>query len=192
MLTGCGLGGHCGGMKTFVLILSLFALPVSACPVIVDVTGEKDAMLERLAAATDYSASRRAADAIWSYWQTAPDAQSQDWLDEGLSRIRQADYETAKSVLGSLVEYCPDYAEGYNQLAFAQYLAREFDASAKSLRQAMVLEPQHFGAIAGMGLVAHQRGNLGAAKIWIKRALKVHPFLNERVILDIPEDVDEL
>lgn len=179
-------------MKTLAVIAILFALPVNACPVKVDVNGEKDALLERLAAATDYSASRRAADAIWVYWQTAPDAQAQEWLNEGLSRIRQADYETAKSVLGSLVEYCPTYAEGYNQLAFAQYLAREFDASAKSLRQAMALEPQHFGAIAGMGLIAHQKGNLGAAKIWIKRALKVHPFLNERVILDIPDDGDAL
>ena len=179
-------------MKTIIVIAMLFALPAHACRVIVDVSGEKDAMLERLSAATDYSASRRAADAIWTYWQTAPDAQAQEWLDEGLSRIRQADYDKAKSILGSLVEYCPDYAEGYNQLAFAQYLAREYGASAKSLKKAMALEPQHFGAIAGMGLIAHQRGNLGAAKIWIKRALKVHPFLNERVILDIPEDLDTL
>jgi tetratricopeptide (TPR) repeat protein len=186
------LGGHADDMKNLVLIFSLFALPVSACPVIVDVTGEKDAMLERLAAATDYSTSRRAADAVWAYWQTAPDAQAQEWLDEGLALIRYADYEKAKLVLGSLVEYCPAYGEGYNQLAFAQYLAQEYDASAGSLRQAMALEPQHFGAIAGMGLIAHKRGNLGAAKIWIKRALKVHPFLNERVILDIPEKTDEL
>ena len=130
--------------------------------------------------------------AIWTYWHTAPDAQAQEWLDEGLARIRYADYEKAKSVLGALVEYCPEYAEGHNQLAFAQFLAEEYDASAETLRTAMALEPRHFGAIAGMGLIAQARGNLGAAKIWIKKAVDVHPFLNERFILDIPEGGDAL
>ena len=191
-MTDCTLRCHVGGMKTLTLILTLFALPVSACPVIVDVTGEKDVMLERLAEASDFSTSQRAVNAIWTYWHTAPDAQAQEWLDEGLARIRYADYEKAKSVLGALVEYCPEYAEGHNQLAFAQFLAEEYDASAETLRTAMALEPRHFGAIAGMGLIAQARGNLGAAKIWIKKAVDVHPFLNERFILDIPEDVDEL
>jgi tetratricopeptide (TPR) repeat protein len=179
-------------MKNLILIFSLFALPVNACPIVLDVTGEKDAMLDRLATASDYSASQRAVNAIWTYWQTAPDAQAQEWLDEGLARIRYADYEKAKSVLGALVNYCPEYAEGHNQLAFAQFLAQEYDASAETLKTAMALEPRHFGAIAGMGLIAHQRGNLGAAKIWIKRAVKVHPFLNERFILELGEDGDAL
>jgi tetratricopeptide (TPR) repeat protein len=179
-------------MKTFALIATLFALPAAACPVVIDATGEKDAMLERLAAATDYSTSQRAVAEIWGYWQTAPDAQAQEWLDEGLARIRQADLTGAKAALISLTDYCPEYAEGHNQLAFAQFLAEEYDTSAETLKRAMELEPKHFGAIAGMGLIAHQQGNIGAAKIWIKRAVKVHPFLNERFILDIPEKTDEL
>jgi tetratricopeptide (TPR) repeat protein len=179
-------------MKKLFLIISLFAVPANACPVVIDATGEKDAMLERLAAATDYSASQRAVNAVWSYWQTAPDAQAQEWLDEGLSRIRQADTENAQAILGELVDYCPEYAEGHNQLAFAQFLAEDYEASEISLKRTLELEPQHFGAFSGLGLIAHARGNLGAAKIWIKRGVKVHPFLNERFILDLPEKVDEL
>ncbi len=179
-------------MKTLVVILTFLALPVSACPVIMDISGEKDAMLERLATATDYSSAQRAVNAIWRYWHTAPDAQAQEWFDEGVERIRQADLTKANAVLTSLVEYCPDYAEGHNQLAFAQFLGNDFEASEQTLKRAMALEPRHFGAIAGMGLIAHQRGNLALAKIWIKKAVAVHPFLNERFILDIPEDVDAL
>lgn len=179
-------------MRTLITIAMLIALPANACPVVIDAMGKKDAMLERLATATDYSASQRAVNAVWSYWQTAPDAQAQEWLDEGLSRIRQMDLEKAQSVLQALVDYCPDYAEGHNQLAFAQFLAGDMEASEKSLERTLALEPRHFGAIAGMGLIAHQRGNLGLAKIWIKKAVTVHPFLNERFILDIPEDGDAL
>ena len=179
-------------MKALIVIATLFALPANACPIVVDVDGKNAAMLDRLSRTMDYSASQRAVNQIWRYWQTAPDAQAQEWLDEGLSRIRQMDLENAQSVLQALVEYCPDYAEGHNQLAFAQFLAGDYDASEASLKRTLELEPRHFGAIAGMGLIAHQRGNLGAAKIWIKKAVAVHPFLNERFILDIPSGGDAL
>lgn len=179
-------------MKTLALLALLIAVPAHACPVIVDTSGEKDAMLDRLAAAADYSSSQKALNDIWTYWQTAPDAQAQDWLDEGLARIRQADWVGAKAALKALTEYCPDYAEGHNQLAFAHFLAKEYDASADSLRRTMALEPRHFGAISGMGLIAHEQGKLATAKIWIKKAVAIHPFMNERFILDIPEDGDAL
>ena len=48
------------------------------------------------------------------------------------------------------------------------------------------------GALAGLGLIAQQRGELAVAKIWIRRAVAIHPFLNERFILHLPEKTDEL
>lgn len=166
--------------------------PVAACPIIVDTSGKKEALLTKLAAADDFSSAQKAVGEVWRYFQTAPDAQAQEWLDEGLSRIRQADLETAQKVLSDLVAYCPNYAEGYNKLAFAHFLAETYDTSALNLKKTLELEPKHFGALAGMGLIAQREGNLPLAKVWIRRALEVHPFLNERVILDMPDKGDEL
>lgn len=170
----------------------LFATPISACPIILDTIGERDSLIADLTASDNFSTAQQATSAIWMYWQTAPDEQAQEWLDEGLARIRQADYAKAEQILQDLVAYCPTYAEGYNQLAFAQFLVNNFEASEANLKQTLTLEPNHFGALSGLGLIARRRGKLSVAKIWIKRAVQVHPFLNERYILDIPEDTDEL
>lgn len=179
-------------LKYFPVIFLLLSTPTFACPVIIDTTGQKDKILADLASADSYSKSQTAVNAIWSYWHRAPDDQAQEWLNEGVERIRYGDLEKAQQVLTSLVEYCPQYAEGYNQLAFAQFMVSNFDASEKALQKAIDLEPSHFGAIAGRGLVEHARGNIALAKIWITKAVKVHPFLNERFILDIAEDGDAL
>ena len=179
-------------MKIITLLLCVLATPMFACPVIEDTLGERDALLSELSEATDFSTAQRATDAIWSFWHKAPDAQAQEWLDEGLARMRQSDLATAEQILQDLTDYCPNYAEGYNQLAFAQFLAENYDASETNLKRSLELEPQHFGALSGLGLIARRRGNLPVAKIWIKRAIRIHPFLNERYILDIPEKTDEL
>jgi hypothetical protein len=71
-------------------------------------------------------------------------------------------------------------------------LAGDYDASETNLKRTLELEPRHFGALSGLGLIAQQRGNLPVAKIWIKRAVKIHPFLNERLILDITDKSDEI
>lgn len=175
------------------LILFLFLTgPLAACPVAPDTSEMENAMLAELAAAETYSSAQKAVGAVWKHWQTAPDTHAQELLDEGLSRIRQSDLENAKAILTELAAYCPHYAEGYNQLAFAHFLANDLDASEKNLKKALELEPRHFGALSGLGLIAHSRGNLPVAKIWIAKAVKLHPYLNERVILGIPEKAEEL
>jgi len=171
--------------------LCLLASPALACPS-PDRSTESAVLFETLATAEGFSDSSAAAGAIWQFWQTAPDQQAQDLLDDGLARIRYADYANAKSVLTELTAYCPDYPEGYNQLAFAQFLNGEYDASADNLRKTLEFIPNHFGALSGMGLIAQRQGNIPAAKIWIKRAVEYYPFMSERAILDIPDDADEL
>jgi tetratricopeptide (TPR) repeat protein len=179
-------------MKSVVFALMLFGSPLAACPVIMDPIGERDSLIADLTAAHNFSTAQHATNAIWSYWHIAPDAQSQEWLTEGVARIRQSDLEKAEQILSGLTEYCPNYAEGFNQLAFAQFLAENYDASEANLKRTLELEPKHFGALSGLGLIAQRRGKLSLAKIWIKRAVAIHPFLNERFILDIPDNSDPL
>ncbi len=81
------------------------------------------------------------------------------------------------------MKYCPDYAEGHNQLAFAYFLQDKLEASSDSLDRAIELEPQHFGALAGKGLVFIKQGRDDIAQIFLRRAQKVNPWLNERGLI---------
>lgn len=179
-------------MRYVLLILIFAACPAFACPDQPERAAERASLLAALANAETYTQARPAIGDMWKFWQTAPDEQAQEWLDEGLSRIRQADLEKAVQVLTGLVDYCPEYAEGYNQLAFAQFLQEAYDSSEENLKRAIELEPNHFGAISGLGLISVRMGKIETAKVWIRRAVAINPFLNERHILDLPETSDEL
>lgn len=180
-------------MRYCLLPVLLFLANISlACPMLPQEDPKKSALYGDLLQSTDAMAARDAANALWAHYFTAPDAQAQEWLNSGVERIRLGDYERAKNILSDLTIYCPDYAEGYNQLAFAQFLSSDFESSESNLKRSLTLEPKHFGALAGMALVAQKQNNIPKAKIWIRQALKVHPFLSERYILDIPESSDEL
>ncbi|MEM6375759.1 MAG: hypothetical protein AAF686_05920, partial [Pseudomonadota bacterium] len=89
---------------------------------------------------------------MWELWADAPDAQAQDLLDEAMSRREAFDYDGAMLAAEALIEYCPDYAEGYNQRAFIHYLRENYDAALPDLDRTIELSPRHVAARAGQAL----------------------------------------
>ena len=50
----------------------------------------------------------------------------------------------------------------------------DFDASVADIRRTLTLEPRHFGALSGMGLIYDAIGNPAAAvKVW-EKTLEIH------------------
>lgn len=179
-------------MRILVTLLCLIGVPALACPPLPDITAEQTAIIDRIKSADTQIAAQDAVGELWQLWFQAPDKQAQDWLDDGMARIRQADFSRAEEILAGLVAYCPEYGEGYNQLAFAQFLQEDLDASEVNLMRTLELVPDHMGALSGLGLIAQKRGDIALAKIWIRRAVAIYPYMSERFILDLPEPTDDL
>ena len=59
-------------------------------------------------------------------------------------------------------------------------LAGEHDLSLADIDRVLALEPRHFGALAGMGLIRIDKGKYREALAAYRRALAVNPFLKER------------
>ena len=167
-----------------ILFFSLATASHAACPPLPDRTSERAQLLTALSTADTYNAGRAAIEAMWLYWRTAPDEAAQEMLVTGIEAIRYGDYLKADAVLGRLVAYCPDYAEGYNQAAFAAFLKEEDDKALALLEQAIALEPAHFGALAGIGLVHLRAGNKQLAMRYLAQAVEINPWLNERGLLN--------
>ncbi len=121
---------------------------------------------------------------IWEVWLTAPDEAAQEVLDAAMRRRQAYDFLGAIAELDRLIEYYPDYAEGWNQRATVHFLRGDFEASLSDVEEVLAREPRHFGALSGRGMILFQQGNLPLAQIAIREALKHHPFLRERAILD--------
>lgn len=178
----------------FLILISLAGgAQASACPAAPDHSAEISALIEATQAAEDEISARLIVNDMWALWADAPDDQAQTLLDEGMSRREAYDFAGALVALDALVEYCPDYAEGYNQRAFVHFLKQDYETALPDLERAVVLSPTHVAALTGqaMTLVALRR-NAEAALV-LRRALAMNPWLVERSLLPVIEaSEDEL
>ena len=173
-------------MKALLAVV-LCAMPhfaMAECPAPVVQTEPRQTLLETLAHSANQTKGREAANALWQFWHKAPDEPAQQMLNRGVTAIRYGDYLQAVDVLTRLVSYCPSYSEGYNQLAFVYFLQRQDEQSLALLEQTLALEPAHFGALSGIGLIHIRSGKPALGQIFLRRAVAINPWLNERSLLE--------
>lgn len=127
---------------------------------------------------------------MWLYWADAPDDIAQEMLDLGMQRIRYADLSGAVRILDDLVAYCPDYAEGYNQRAFANYLRQDFEKALTDLDRAIALSPDHFAALSGRALTLIGMGRTELAQVSLRKAVRLNPWMSERALLTTPIETE--
>ncbi len=137
----------------------------------------------RAQAAGSEAEGRAVTGQMWALWTDAPDEPAQELLDRGMAAIRQSDLLDATDALDRLVDYCPDYAEGWNQRAFALFLAGRMEAARDDLERALAVDPQHVAALTGLALVLTALGDEAGAQARLRQALKLNPWLPERALL---------
>jgi len=81
------------------------------------------------------------------------------------------------------VDYCPAYAEGYNQRAFVNFLRQNFAPALEDLDRALALSPRHIAALSGKALTLMGLGRDAEAQDVLRSALELNPWLNERHLL---------
>ena len=172
-------------MRTLLLVLGLLAAAPAhaACPPVEDISVRSAELLLQLREAETEQAARAINASLWKLWLKAPDEEAQALLDEGTFLLRVSDFAGAEAALSKLVAYCPDYAEGYNQRAFAAYLQADYDAALADLDLALERSPTHLGALSGKALTLMGMGRTEIAQDVLRQALALNPWLPERRFL---------
>ncbi|SEK56537.1 Tetratricopeptide repeat-containing protein [Roseovarius nanhaiticus] len=180
-------------MKSLVFALTLLGTAATAqtCPPAPDHSAALTALIEEARAAPDRQAGMIVSDKMWALWTEAPDARAQELLDEGMERRQSYDYDGAMTAFEALVDYCPDYAEGYNQRAFIRYLREEFEAALPDLDAALARTPRHVAALTGKALTLVALGRNGEAALALRAALDMNPWLSERALLPVLEQGED-
>ncbi|WP_224826524.1 tetratricopeptide repeat protein [Cognatishimia sp. MH4019] len=173
-------------MRYFLIPLLLAGPAWAECPPVADTSTERAALLSQLKVAPDPGAAQVLNAQLWEIWLMAPDDKAQDLLDGAVERMRLGDLDRAITQLDELVSYCPDYAEGYNQRAFAYYLKQDFAPALADLDRALAILPEHIGALSGKGLTLIGMGRAAAAQKALREAVDLHPWLSERALLVEP------
>jgi tetratricopeptide (TPR) repeat protein len=88
-------------------------------------------------------------------------------------------YTLALDVLDQIIVIKPDFAEAWNKRATVYYLIDDYSASLADIRATLALEPRHFGALAGFGMILESLDRTPEAIRVFKRALEVNPRLEQ-------------
>lgn len=164
--------------------LIFLASPLAAeCPASPNHSEALDALFAEIQSATSQIEGLSIGVRLWQYWTDAPDEVAQKILDRGMNRRSGFDFIGAISDFDRLIEYCPNYAEGYNQRAFAHYLSNDFEAALPDLNRALELSPRHLGALSGRAMTLMALGRDVEAQKDLRAALALNPWLPERSYL---------
>ncbi len=170
-------------MRWILFLLLSAGLASAECPPAGDYSEELSRVIEQARAAPDHAAGREAAGKMWEIWLRAPDEAAQEVLDRGMQMRASYDYLGAYEQFDTLVNYCPEYAEGYNQRAFVSYLRQEYEAALVDLDAALTLSPNHVGAQSGRALTLMQMKRFPEARQQMLEALENNPWLGERALV---------
>lgn len=113
----------------------------------------------------------RIQDQIVTQWGKSGSAAMDLLLRRGEDAIEAGTPDIAVQHYSALVDHAPDFAEGYNGRATAYYQLGLYGPAIDDLRQVLVLEPRHFGAMIGVAVVLEELGRADdALEVWQKIA----------------------
>ncbi len=95
------------------------------------------------------------------------------------SAIEAKNYPHALDILDQAVLVKPDFAEAWNKRATVYFLTDDYSASIADIRQTLALEPRHFGALAGLGMIFQAMDRKHDAIEVFERALEINPQLDK-------------
>ena len=112
-----------------------------------------DGMFERLQHTPDPAEAHALEQRIWRVWLESDDAAVNRLMQQGVLALQGQRYATALQAFDRMVEEAPEFAEGWNKRATVHYLMGNWRASVQDIQRTLALEPRHFGALFGLGLI---------------------------------------
>jgi tetratricopeptide (TPR) repeat protein len=135
-----------------------------------------DELFAKLLTADEPAAARLEQD-IWREWSKSGSPAMDLLLQRGRDAMSAGDTDAAIEHLTALIDHAPDFAEGYNARATAYFQAGELGPSINDIGHVLTLNPRHFGALAGLGMIFEQLEKPERALEVYRAALAIHPHL---------------
>jgi tetratricopeptide (TPR) repeat protein len=162
-------------MRVLALLLAAILFAGSAHATQTDPALEQ--LFARLQATRDAGEGEALQGAIWKAWTVTEDKEAARMMAIGIIAMGQDRLDDALSTFDALVDAAPDFAEAWNKRATVHYLMGNLDASVADIEKTLALEPRHFGALSGLGLIYQEVEKWDAALRAFEAALKVNPHM---------------
>ena len=90
---------------------------------------------------------------IWNIWHEIDDPKITRAFETGVQMMNLGYLPRAIDYFNKVIISKPNFAEAWNKRATAHFMMGNFDLSMQDISQTLQLEPRHFGALDGMGLI---------------------------------------
>ena len=166
-----------GGPRALVPILALLAVALAGPP---DAAADQrdprlPGLLAALAEASDPEQALPIEGAIWGIWLDGGDRALNELMARGVEAMGANRLRDAAERFTELILAAPEFAEAWNKRATVYYLMDRYEDSVRDIKRTLALEPRHFGAISGMGLIFLERGDEEGALGAFEKVLEIHP-----------------
>ena len=157
------------------IVVTLLLFGAGLAPVWAD-SARLDRLFAQLQSANDADGATITRD-IWLEWSKSGSAAMDLLLKRGQAALAMGDLPSAVDHLSALIDHAPDFAEGYNMRATAYFQLGELGLSLADVAKTLALNPRHFGALSGLGMIFEELNEPDKALEVYRAALKLNPHL---------------
>jgi tetratricopeptide (TPR) repeat protein len=112
---------------------------------------------------------------IWDIWLETNDLMIEADFYQGIESMRFREYKKSIVFFTRVIQKNPNFAEAWNKRATVYFIIGDFDKSMHDINETLKLEPRHFGAMDGMGLIFMNTKQYGNALRIYDQMLKIFP-----------------
>src|SRR5689334_22926200 len=152
-----------------------------------DRTKGLDFLFGALKAAPDEASAKHVEARIWAIWIQTPSDTAALLMSRANTAVEAQKIDIAIKLLDAVIKLRPDYIEAWNRRATLYYMQNDYARSLADIREVLIREPRHFGALAGLGMIMQDVGDEKRALEAYRKALAVNPHLEK-----IPDQVKAL
>ncbi len=116
-----------------------------------------------------------AANSLWDLWSRAAGHDAFRHVRAANQAMDRQALAEALQILDRVIERYPDFSEGWNRRATLLWQMGKFHDSLRDARNAVALNPNHFGAWQGMGFCHVHLGDFRQACRCFRKALQITP-----------------
>ena len=141
-----------------------------------DDTVTLDTLFVELEKAPSLAEAQRVERIIWAKWHWHKIPRLSQKLRLGTTYLQEKNFKKALYIFNNIIKEAPAFSEAYNKRATTYFLMKKYDESLMDIKTTLTLEPRHFGALSGMGLIFMNRGDFQRALMAFTAVLKIYPF----------------
>ena len=145
-----------------------------------DQTDERLDKLFTLLQTSENTVEQREAEvAIWAIWFESGREDIDQLMEQAGEEVQSGDLQQAEVLYTKVIEMAPDFSEGWNRRATARYYLSDYEGSLDDIEITLRLEPRHFGATWGLGMILGFQRDFSGAIAAFERLLKINPHARD-------------